>query len=110
MDKQAFGSLFSVGEVINSGGPPHRANAARLEILAIEDKGIRYKSLRSKQAKWLDYDTLALIAREFDRIDPRTIQRTIQPVYLEAGLKENLFTENYEYAFAREVRKRRRCR
>ena len=51
---------------------------------------------------------LALIVRQFDRIDPRAIQRTIQPVYLEAGLRENLFTENYEYAFAREVRRRRR--
>jgi hypothetical protein len=108
MDSQIFGSLFRVGEQLNSGGPAERLNAARLEILAIDERGVRYRSIRSKSAKVMHYSTLAIILRSFDRIDPRAIQRTIQPVYLGAGLKENLFTENYEYGFAREFRERQK--
>jgi hypothetical protein len=107
MNRDMFASIFEVGEVISSGGSPDRSNAAFLEILAIEENGVRYKSVKSKSPKLLRYTTLAIVLDGFNRIDPYAIQRTIQPVYLDAGLKRNEFTENYEYGFAREVRRRR---
>ncbi len=106
MNQQLFSSIFHVGDEINSGGPPERANAARLEILSIEAKGVRYRSIKSKGSKFLSYSTLAVVLDGFNRIDPNAIQRTIQPVYSDAGLKENDRTENYEYGFAREVQRR----
>lgn len=107
MDRKTFSSLFKVGDEINSGGPPERANAARLEILAIEERGVRYKSIKSKSSILLPYSTLDVVIDGLDRIDPDAIQRTIQRVYRDAGLKENDRTENYEYGFAREFRRRR---
>jgi hypothetical protein len=101
MDRERFSSLFRVGEIINSGGL-----RARLLVIAIEDEGVRYRSIRAKDPKYLSYSTLAVILRGFERIDPKAIQRTIQPVYLDAGLPENVWTENYEYGFAREFRNR----
>ncbi len=106
MNREAFGLLFKVGEEIDSGGPPERSNAARLLILSIEEVGVRYKSIRSKTAKLLPYSTLDVVLAGFERIDARAIQRTIQPVYLDAGLRRNVFTENYEYGIAREFRRR----
>jgi hypothetical protein len=102
MTKETFSSLFSVGDELNSGGPPERANAARLEILRIEDKGVRYRSINSKASKLLPYTKLDVVVAGFDRIDAGSIKRTIQPVYLDAGLKEEDFTDNYEYGLARE--------
>lgn len=106
MNKQTFDSLFKVGEEIQSGGPPHRANAARLRILSIEEKGVRYQSIKNRRTNFLRYSTLATVLDGFHRIDPDAIQRTIQPVYLDAGLKKNLSTENYQFGFARELRRR----
>jgi hypothetical protein len=106
MDRKQFGSLFKVGDEINSGGPPERANAARLEVLSIEEKGVRYRSVNSKNSNLLPYTTLRVVIDGFDRIDPNAIQRSIQRVYLDAGLRENDRTENYEYGFAREFRRR----
>jgi len=37
MNRELFSSLFKVGEIIDSGGPSERVNAARLEIMAIEE-------------------------------------------------------------------------
>jgi hypothetical protein len=102
MTKETFSSLFKVGDEMNSGGPPERANAARLEIISIEDKGVRYRSIKSKTSKLLPYTKLDVVVSGFERIDPSSIKRTIQPVYLDAGLKEEDFTENYEYGLARE--------
>lgn len=107
MDKELFGSLFKVGDELNSGGPPERANAARLEILAIEEKGIRYKSIGSKKPNFFPYTELDIVIAGFDKIDPNSIKPTIQRVYLDAGLKAEDFTENYEYGFAREFLRRR---
>lgn len=106
MNKELFGSLFKVGDIINSGGPSDRANSAQLEILAIEDDLIRYKSVKSQTRIKLRYSDLDVVLEGFSRIDPEAIQRTIQRVYLDAGRKENLWTENYEYGFAREIRRR----
>jgi hypothetical protein len=106
MNREIFSSVFEEGDEINSGGPPERANAARLRILSIEERGVRYKSIKSKNSRLLPYSTLDIVLAGFDRIDPNAIQRTIQPVYLDAGLKRNEFTENYEYGFAREFRRR----
>jgi hypothetical protein len=106
MNEETFSFLFKVGDEINSGGPPERANAARLQVLSIEEGGVRYKSIKSKYPKLLRYTTLDVVIAGFDRIDPDAIQRTIQPVYLDAGLNRNEFTENYEYGFAREFRRR----
>jgi hypothetical protein len=106
VNEDIFNSLFKVGEEINSGGPPERANAARLVILGIEERGLRYKSIRAKASRLVPYTTLDVVISGFNRIDPNAIQRTIQPVYLNAGLKKNEFTENYEYGFAREFLRR----
>src|ERR1700679_3014645 len=106
MNEETFSFLFKVGDEINSGGPPERANAARLQVLSIEEGGVRYKSIKSKYPKLLRYTTLDVVIAGFDRIDPDAIQRTIQPVYLDAGQNRNEFTENYEYGFAREFRRR----
>src|ERR1035438_4499268 len=106
MNKEIFGSLFKVGEIIDSGGPSDRANSARLEVLAIEDECIQYRSIRSKSKKKFMYSYIDVVLEGFDRIDPDSIQRTIQPVFLDAGLMENLWTENYAYGFAREIRRR----
>ena len=107
MDSKGFASLFKVGEVINSGGPTERANAARLEILAIEDQFVRYKAVKSNTVKRMDYSYIDVVLAGFERIDPKSIQRTIQPVFLEAGLPENFWTENYAYGFAKEILRRR---
>jgi hypothetical protein len=106
MNREVFSSLFKVGDEINSGGPPERANAARLEILSIDEIAIHYKPISSKGTKRLLYTTLDVVIAGFDKIDSNAIQRTIQRVYRDAGLKENEWTENYEYGFAREVRYR----
>lgn len=106
MNKKLFGSLFKVGEIIDSGGPPDRANAARLEILAIEESFVRYKSIKSRDPKKMEYSYIDVVLKGFGRIDPDSIQRSIQPVLLEAGLKENLWTENYAYGFAKAILKR----
>jgi len=108
VNKETFGFLFQAGDQINSGGRPDRANAARLEILDISDIGIRYRSIKAKSPKLLRYTTLAVVVAGFNRIDPNAIQRTIQPVYLHAGLKRNEFTENYEYGIAREFLRRQK--
>jgi hypothetical protein len=107
LNRQSFGTLFKVGEVINSGGPSERANAARLQILAIEDDFVRFIPLNSKTPKKFDYSYIDVVVAGFDKIDRKSIQRTIQPVLLAAGLKENVWTENYAYGFAREIRNRR---
>jgi hypothetical protein len=106
MNKEIFSSLFKVGEIINSGGPEDRVNAAKLEILAIEDDFIEYQSIRSQSRKMFRYCYLNVVLKGFDRIDPKSIQRSIQPVLLDAGLGENYWTENYAYGFAKEIRRR----
>jgi hypothetical protein len=106
MNKHLFSSIFEVGEIIDSGGRPERANAARLRIVAIEDDFIEFQSVRSKSRKKFTYSYIDVVLRGFDRIDPNSIQQTIQAVLLEAGLKENLWTENYAYGFAKEIRRR----
>jgi len=106
MNRETFSSFCKVGDEINSGGPAERANAARLEIRGIEESGVRYKSIKSKTAKFLEYTTLEVVMTGFARIDPNAIQRSIQPLYEDAGLKENIWTENYEYGFAREFLRR----
>ena len=68
MKRETFSSLFKVGDEINSGGPPERANAARLEVLAIEESGVRYKSIKSKAAKFLKYTTLEVVVAGFGQI------------------------------------------
>jgi hypothetical protein len=106
MNRETFGLLFKVGDELNSGGPPERANAARLEILEIEESGVRYKSIGSKATIRLKYTKLEVVVAGFGRIDPNSIQPSIQPVYEEAGFKKNVSTENYEYGFAREFLRR----
>jgi hypothetical protein len=106
MNRELFSSLFKVGEIINSGGPADRANAARLEILAIEDDFIEYQSVRSSSRNKFPYSYINVVLKGFDRIDPKSIQRSIQPVFLDAGLEENLWTENYAYGIAKEIRRR----
>jgi hypothetical protein len=101
---------FKTGDEINSGGSPERANSARLQILGIDSNGVRYKSIKSKRSQFLEYATLEIVLTGFARIDPNAIQRTIQPIYIGAGLKENLWTENYEYGFAREFLRRQERR
>ncbi len=106
MNRQRFESLFEVGEVIASGGPSNRANAARLEILAIEDEFVRYKAVKSKSTKRMNFSYIDVVLAGFEKIDEKSIQRTIQPVLLDAGLKENLWTENYAYGFAKAIRQK----
>jgi predicted HNH restriction endonuclease len=106
MDKELFSSLFEVGEIIASANPKSGRSKARLKVLAIESDGIRYQAVGSKSSKKVLYSYLDVVLKGFERIDPDAIQRTIQPVLLDAGLKENLWTENYAYGFAREIRER----
>lgn len=110
IDKKLFGSLFQVGDVFDSGGSPSRSNAARLELLAIEEACVRYKSLKNRKQNRkpgeFTYSYLDVVLNGFDQIDPKSIQPTIQKVFLAAGLKEDFFTENYVYGFAKEIRKR----
>lgn len=106
MDRELFSSLFKVGEIIDSGGPSERVNAARLEIMAIEENFVRYKSINSCDRKKIEYSYIDVVLNGFARIDPKSIQRSIQPVLLEAGLKENLWTENYAYGFAKAILQR----
>jgi hypothetical protein len=106
MDQKLFSSLFSVGEVIESGGRSDRANSARLRILAIDEKSVRFQSVKSHSRKRFLYSYIDAVLRGFDRIDQNSIQRTIQPVLRDAGLEENYWTENYAYGFAKAIRRR----
>ncbi len=106
MNKERFSSIFKVGEIIDSGGRADRANSARLKILAIENDFIEYQSIKSQSRKKFPYSYLDVVLQGFNRIDPDSIQRSIQPVLLDAGLEENYWTENYAYGFAKEIRRR----
>ena len=106
VDQELFRSLFKEGEVIQSGGPGGRANSAQLRIVAIEEDSIRYQSVKSQSKKRFPYSYIEAILQGFDRIDPASIQRTIQPVLRDAGLEENVWTENYAYGFAKAIRRR----
>lgn len=106
MNKELFSKLFIVGEVIDSGGPSDRANHARLEILEIRDDSVHYKSLKSASRNHFLYSYIEVVLAGFDSIDPKSIQPSIQQVFLDAGLKKNYSTENYTYGFAKEIRRR----
>jgi hypothetical protein len=106
MNKELFAELFTVGEVIDSGSSPEFANHARLQILSIEEDFVRYKSLKSKTKDHFRYSYIDVVLEGFDRIDPNSIQPSIQQVFLDAGLKKNYSTENYVYGFAKEIRRR----
>lgn len=106
MNKELFAKLFKVGEVIDSGSPPEFANHARLKILSIEEDFVYYKSLKSKTKNHFRYSYIDVVLEGFDRIDPNSIQPSIQHVFLDAGLQKNYSTENYVYGFAKEIRRR----
>lgn len=67
---------------------------------------MRYRSVRSRSANRVKYSYLDVVLDGFDRIDPKSIQPTIQPVFHGAGLPRNVSTENYIYGMAREIRAR----
>jgi hypothetical protein len=106
MNRETFSSFFKVGDEINSGGRPERANAACLEILGIEENGVRYKSINSRATILLKYTKLQVVVAGFGQIDPNAIKPSIKRVYVDAGLKAEDWTENYEYGFAREFLRR----
>ena len=106
MNRELFNSLFKVGEIIDSGGPPDRANAATLKILAIEEEFVQYKSAKNKRSGKFLYSYIDVMVKGFPRIDPTSIQPTIQRVLLDAGLKRNVSTENYAYGFAKAILQR----
>jgi hypothetical protein len=47
-----------------------------------------------------------VVLESFDKINPKSIQPTIQQVFLNVGLQKNYSTENYAYGFAKEIRRR----
>ena len=106
MNKELFSKLFKVGEVIDSGGPSNRANHARLEILAIGDDSVHYQSIKNARSDHFLYSYIDVVLAGFDRINPKSIQPSIQQVFLDAGLRKNYSTENYIYGFAKEIRRR----
>jgi predicted HNH restriction endonuclease len=106
MNKELFAKLFKQGEVIDSGGPANRENHALLKILEIGEDLVYYQSLKSKSKNHVRYSHIDVIIEGFDRIDPKSIQPSIQQVFVDAGLLKNYSTENYIYGFAREIRRR----
>jgi hypothetical protein len=106
MNKKLFAKLFKVGEVIDSGGATNRENHARLEILDIGEVSVHYRSLKSKIKNRVRYSNIDVILEGFGKIDPRSIQPSIQRVLVDAGLRKNYSTENYIYGFAREIKRR----
>jgi predicted HNH restriction endonuclease len=106
VDQREFSNLFKVGEVIDSGGSPDRINAARIKILTIEKNFVRYQSVKNKMAHKFRYSYIDIVLEGFDKINPNSIQPSIQQVFRDAGQKKNYSTENYVYGFAREIRKR----
>lgn len=108
LDRKLFSSLFAVGEEVPSGGPRERANASRLEILKIEGHGVRVKAIGAIKPVFLKYVEIQAVLSGFPTVNPKSIQKTIQPLLkpFSASGKANTSTENYLYGFAREIMER----
>ena len=108
--KRRFGELFKVGQTIQSGGDAKRKRAAKLKILAIEDDGIQYQSLTSKDPnknkRWIEYRTLQELLDRFSKIDPKSIEKSVNRVLEKAGLPLDHLSGTYSYGFAKEYLRR----
>ena len=105
LDSRLFSSLFAPGDEVPSGGPPEHKNAARLEIIKIEDCGVRVKAIKAKKPVLLKFVEMQAVYQGIEVVNPKSIQTTIQPLLkpLSASGKPNTSTENYLYGFAREI-------
>jgi predicted HNH restriction endonuclease len=101
LKREDFARVFKVGEIIESGAGFPRKNGARLQIIALEDDLIRYQSINSMSGSLNRYDYLSLIIENFEKLDPRSIQRSVNAVLKSAGFKSDFTTENYVYGLAR---------
>ena len=110
MDKSQFASLFKVGNRIQSGGDAKRKRAAKLKILAIEDDGVRYQSLTSrdpgKNKRKVEYPVLQQLLDNFDDVDPNSIERSVNVVLKSARIPLDHRSETYSYGIAKEFRLR----
>ncbi|WP_353071366.1 HNH endonuclease [Tunturiibacter gelidoferens] len=95
-DQAQVKTVLHAGEIIPSGG-----FRAQLKILLIAEEGIRIKSLQNKSGNYFTFSYLSDISDGFDKIDPRAIQRTMQPVLIAAKRRQHLSTENYAYGIVR---------
>jgi predicted HNH restriction endonuclease len=99
--KKEFSQTFKIGEVVKSGAGSDRKNAAHLKVLKIEDDFVEYQSLRSATKSRMTYRYLKLLLDNYEELDPTSIQKSVNAVLQRAGFKQDYWTENYAYSFAK---------
>ncbi len=105
-EKKEFSALFEVDEIISSNASSNRKNAAQLKILAIEDEFVRYQPLLSSSKSRMKYSYLRLLLDGYEKLDPRSIQKSVKTVLAEGGFVADYSTKNYAYIFAQAFRER----
>jgi hypothetical protein len=101
IDQSDFENHFSVGDVIQSGGNPDHKNAARLEILEIDNKRVRFRPLRKKTKQSIPYEYLQLLIDRLEDVNPLSIEKSVNVIRKKAHFKKDTTTEVYAYGFAK---------
>lgn len=99
ISKREFASLFSVGDIITSGG-----NQTKVEIAEIKDDFVVIRPTDSKKRKphRLTYGRLDATVDGFSEIDPKRIVPTFQAALVKRGQPKDHTNETYLYGVARE--------
>lgn len=94
--QQDIERCFSVNEVIASGG-----GRRYFRITEILNDRIRIQPTVSPTSSRLKFDKLSVVIENFDRINPKKIERSVGEVLIENGLQDTQ-NESYLYGMARE--------
>jgi predicted HNH restriction endonuclease len=94
--------LFSVGDVIDSGG-----RRSQFRIAYIDNDFVRIEPTQSPTKSRLRYDKLAVVVESFASVDAHRIEASVGKLLEKHGLKDTQ-NESYLYGFAREYLHRSR--
>lgn len=76
----------------------------------MDDEFVRYQSLRSSSKSRMRYSYLKLLLDGYEKLDPRSIQKSVKTVLTEGGFVADYSTKNYAYIFAQAFRERAKPR